>query len=197
MKVSIRIALTMAVLTVAGSVSAGDGVAVGQAAPDFTLTDTAGKSVSLSDYAGEVVVLEWLNPDCPYVKRHYKAGTMKRLATTYGAEGVVWLTINTTNYMDAAANAEFKAANDLPYPILVDQSGEVGHLYGAATTPHMYIIDGDGKLVYVGAIDDDPRGDRGDGATNYVAAALDEVLAGNSVTTAETRPYGCSVKYKK
>jgi len=197
MKVSIRIALTVAVLAIAGSVAAGAGVAVGQAAPGFTLTDTAGNSVSLSDYAGKVVVLEWLNPDCPYVKRHYKAGTMKKLATTYGAEGVVWLTINTTNYMDAAANAEFKAANDLPYPILVDQSGEVGHLYGAATTPHMYIIDGDGKLVYIGAIDDDPRGDGGDGATNYVAAALDEVLAGNSVTTAETKPYGCSVKYKK
>jgi peroxiredoxin len=197
MKVSIRIALTVAVLAIAGSVAAGAGVAVGQAAPDFTLTDTAGNSVGLSDYAGKVVVLEWLNPDCPYVKRHYKTGTMKKLATTYGARGVVWLTINTTNYMDAAANAEFKKDNDLPYPILVDQSGEVGHLYGAATTPHMYIIDGNGTLVYMGAIDDDPRGDRGDGATNYVAAALDQVLAGNAVSTPETKPYGCSVKYKK
>ena len=197
MKVSIRIAFAVAVLVVAGVSFAGDGVAVGQAAPDFTLTDTAGNQVSLADYAGKVVVLEWLNPDCPYVKRHYKAGTMKNLATTYGAEGVVWLTINTTNYMDAAANAKFKTANDLSYSILVDQSGEVGHLYGAATTPHMYVIDGNGKLVYIGAIDDDPRGDKGDGATNYVAAALDQVLAGDTVTTAETKPYGCSVKYKK
>jgi len=197
MKVSIRIVLAVAVLVIAGTSVAGDGIAVGQVAPDFTLTDTAGNPVSLADYAGKVVVLEWLNPDCPYVKRHYKAGTMKSLATKYGAEGVVWLTINTTNYMDAAANAKFKTANDLPYSILVDQSGEVGHLYGAATTPHMYIIDGDGRLVYIGAIDDDPRGGKGDGATNYVAAALDEVLAGNAVTTAETKPYGCSVKYKK
>ncbi len=197
MKVSIRIALIAVVLGVAGMSVAGSGVAVGETAPGFTLTDSAGNSVSLADYAGRVVVLEWLNPDCPYVKRHYKAGTMKKLATTYGTEGVVWLTINTTNYMDAAANAKFKAANDLSYSILVDQSGEVGHLYGAATTPHMYIIDGDGKLVYIGAIDDDPRGDKGDGATNYVAAALDEVLAGNEVTKAETKPYGCSVKYKK
>jgi peroxiredoxin len=187
----------MAALMIAGTSVAGTGVAVGQAAPDFTLNDSAGNRVSLADYAGKVVVLEWLNPDCPYVKRHYKAGTMKNLATQYGAQGVVWLTINTTNYMDAAANAKFKAAHEIPYSILVDQSGEVGHLYGAATTPHMYIIDGEGTLVYIGAIDDDPRGNKGDGAVNYVAAALDEVLAGNAVSTAETKPYGCSVKYKK
>ncbi len=197
MKHSLRMVLATAALVIAGSSVAGAGVAVGQAAPNFTLNDTAGNPVSLADYAGKVVVLEWLNPDCPYVKRHYNAGTMKNLATTYGAKGVVWLTINTTNYMDASVNARFKAANDLPYSILVDQSGEVGHLYGAATTPHMYIIDGEGRLVYIGAIDDDPRGDKGDGATNHVAAALDEVLAGNPVTTAETKPYGCSVKYKK
>jgi peroxiredoxin len=170
---------------------------VGDVVPDFTLADSAGKNVSLSDFEGKVVVLEWLNPDCPYVKRHYKAGTMKKLATAYGEKGVVWLTINSTNYMDAEANAKFKAANELPYHILVDQSGEVGHLYGAVTTPHMYIIDGNGKLVYMGAIDDDPRGNTEGPATNYVAAALDEVLAGKAVTTAETKPYGCSVKYAK
>jgi len=197
MKVSFRIVLTMAALVIAGVSFAGDGVAVGKAAPDFTLPDAAGNQVSLADYAGKVVVLEWLNPDCPYVKRHYAAGTMKNLAATYGGDGVVWLTVNSTNYMDAAANAKFKAANALPYSILVDQSGEVGHLYDAATTPHMYIIDGDGTLVYMGAIDDDPRGGKESGVTNYVAAALDEVLAGDAVTTAETKPYGCSVKYKK
>jgi peroxiredoxin len=172
------------------------GVAVGDQATDFTLTDQAGNPVHLSDFKGKVVVLEWVNPDCPFVQRHYKAGTMKSLATKYGDKGVVWLTINSTNYMDAAANAKFKAANELPYPILVDQSGEVGHLYGAMTTPHMYVIDGNGKLVYMGAIDDDPRG-ASESPTNYVAAALDEVLAGAAVTTAETKPYGCSVKYKK
>jgi peroxiredoxin len=197
MKLSITITMCVALLALTGLSLAGDGVTVGDQAPTFTLTDTAGDEVSLSDYEGKVVVLEWLNPDCPFVQRHYKAGTMKNLATKYGAQGVVWLTINSTKYMDAAANAKFRAANDLPYPILVDQSGQVGHLYGAMTTPHMYVIDGGGRLVYMGAIDDDPRGNKGGPANNYVAAALDEVLANKVVTTAETKPYGCSVKYKK
>jgi peroxiredoxin len=188
----------MMILTVVLAVAsvAAAGVGVGEKAPDFTLMDTEGNSVSLSDFAGKIVVLEWLNPDCPYVKRHYKTGTMKNLATAYADRDVVWLTINSTHYMDAAANAKFKADNDLPYTILVDQDGTVGHTYDAATTPHMYIIDGEGTLVYVGAIDDDPRGSS-DAPSNYVAAALDEVTAGKPVTTAETKPYGCSVKYKK
>jgi peroxiredoxin len=189
--------LFVAVLMLTGSSLAGDGAAVGDQAPAFTLSDTTGNQVSLADYSGKVVVLEWLNPDCPFVQRHYKAGTMKNLASKYGTQGVVWLTVNSTKYMDAAANAKFKAANDLPYPILVDQSGEVGRLYGAMTTPHMYIIDGAGNLVYIGAIDDDPRGTKDGPSTNYVAVALDEVLAGTAVSTAETKPYGCSVKYKK
>jgi peroxiredoxin len=197
MKAWTRTATVVAAMLVASFVGAGDGVSVGEKAPNFTLPDTAGNDVSLSDFEGRIVVLEWLNPDCPFVKRHYKAGTMKKLATTYGEEGVVWLTINSTNYMDAAANAKFKAENELPYTILVDQSGEVGHLYGAKTTPHMYIIDGDGQLVYIGAIDDDPRGNKGEPVVNYVVVALDEVTAGKAVTTAETKPYGCSVKYKK
>ncbi len=196
MKHVMRIVVIVMAAMAAVSAVAGDGVSVGDRAPDFTLTDTAGNEVSLSDFEGKVVVLEWLNPDCPFVQRHYKAGTMKNLATTYQGKGVVWLSVNSTNYMDAAANAKFKANNDLPYTILVDQSGDVGHLYGAKTTPHMYIIDGGGTLVYIGAIDDDPRGGS-DNPTNYVAAALDEVLADKPVTTAETKPYGCSVKYKK
>jgi len=174
MRAAITLMLSVAVLMLTGPSFAGDGAAVGDRAPAFTLSDTADNEVSLSDYSGKVVVLEWLNPDCPFVQRHYKAGTMKNLATKYGAQGVVWLTINSTKYMDAAANAKFRAANDLPYPILVDQAGQVGH-----------------------AIDDDPRGNKGGQATNYVSVALDEVLAGNPVTTAETKPYGCSVKYKK
>jgi len=197
MRAAITIMLSVAVLMLTGSSLAGDGVAVGDQAPAFTLSDTTGNQVSLADYSGKVVVLEWLNPDCPFVQRHYKAGTMKNLASKYGTQGVVWLTVNSTKYMDAAANAKFKAANDLPYPILVDQSGEVGRLYGAMTTPHMYIIDGAGNLVYIGAIDDDPRGNKDGPSTNYVAVALDEVLAGTAVSTAETKPYGCSVKYKK
>ena len=197
MNTSIRIAMCVALLALAGPILAGEGVRVGDPAPAFTLTDTAGDEVSLSDYLGKVVVLEWLNPDCPFVQRHYKAGTMKNLAAKYGAQGVVWLTINSTKYMDGAANAKFRAANDLPYPILVDQAGQVGHLYGAMTTPHMYVVDGGGRLVYMGAIDDDPRGNKDGPVTNYVAAALDEVVAGKAVTTAETKPYGCSVKYKE
>jgi len=192
-----RIVLIVAAVMVALPAMAGDGVSVAGTAPAFTLTDTEGNQVSLGDFEGKIVVLEWLNPDCPFVQRHYKAGTMKNLAAKYDGKGVVWLTINSTNYMDAAANAKFKADNGLPYTILVDQSGEVGHLYDAKTTPHMYIIDGNGTLVYNGAIDDDPRGTKGEPAVNYVAVALDEVLAGNAVTTAETKPYGCSVKYKK
>lgn len=185
-------ALALAVLAMPLAASAG--VAVGEKAPNFTLTDTAGNQVSLSDFEGKIVVLEWLNPDCPFVQRHYKAGTMKTLAAKY--DDVVWLTINSTNYMDVEANAKFKADQKLPYTILVDQDGTVGHLYGAQTTPHMYIIDSDGTLAYMGAIDDDPRGSS-DNPTNYVAAALDELEAGTAVTTAETKPYGCSVKYKK
>ncbi|MCU0233377.1 MAG: thioredoxin family protein [Thermoanaerobaculales bacterium] len=188
--------VTMAAVAGLAAAPAAAGVEVGKAAPAFTLEDEAGTAVSLADFKGKVVVLEWLNPDCPFVQRHYKAGTMKSLATTYGAKGVVWLTVNSTNYMDAAANAKFKQANELPYPILVDQEGTVGHLYGAQTTPHMYVIDADGTLAYMGAIDDDPRGG-GEQPQNYVAAALDELLAGKAVTTAETTPYGCSVKYKK
>ena len=197
MKIAITTMLSVLLLVLTNSSLAGEGVTVGDLAPAFTWTDTAGNEVSLSDYSGKVVVLEWLNPDCPFVQRHYKAGTMKNLATNYGAKGVVWLTINSTKYMDTAANAKFKAANDLPYPILVDQAGQVGHLYGAMTTPHMYVIDGGGRLVYMGAIDDDPRGNKDGPVTNYVAAALDEVVAGKAVATAETKPYGCSVKYKE
>jgi len=197
MKHVMRSVMIVLAAMVAMPVMAGDGVSVGDTAPDFTLADSAGNEVSLSDFEGKIVVLEWLNPDCPFVQRHYKAGTMKDLATKYDGEGVVWLTINSTNYMDGATNAKFKADNSLPYTILVDQAGDVGHLYGAKTTPHMYIIDGSGSLVYIGAIDDDPRGNKSEPAVNYVSGALDEVLAGKAVTTAETKPYGCSVKYKE
>jgi peroxiredoxin len=167
----------------------------GGQSPDFTLEDIQGSSVTLSAIEG-VRVLEWVNPDCPFVVRHYKAGTMKNLEAAYESKGVTWLTINSTHYMDLAANQQFAKANGLSQHILVDSSGKVGHLYGAVTTPHMFIIDGDGVIVYAGAIDDDPRGTKSD-VTNYVSKALDEVLAGKPVTVAETKPYGCSVKYSK
>jgi len=188
----------MAILAVASGAAAGPGVAVGEQAPGFTLADSAGNEVSLADFKGRVVVLEWTNPDCPFVKRHYDEGTMTNLEARYDDRGVVWLTVNSTNYMDAEANAAFVKANGISWPVLVDQDGAVGHAYGAATTPHMFVIDAAGVVVYEGAIDDDPRGNMEAGArTNYVSNALNEVAAGQAVSTPETKPYGCSVKYKK
>ena len=157
MKHVMRILVMVSAAIVAMPAAAGDGVNVGDSAPAFTLTDSAGNDVSLKDFKGKIVVLEWLNPDCPFVQRHYKAGTMKNLATRYGDDGVVWLTINSTNYMDAEAISKFKVEYDMPYTILVDQSGVFGNIYGSKTTPHMYIIEGAGVLLYIGAIDDDPR----------------------------------------
>jgi len=188
----------MTMIAVAGTAAASSGVDVGDTAPAFTLKDTSGADVSLADFDGKVVVLEWTNPDCPFVKRHYKEGTMKDLSSAYSDNGVVWLTVNSTNYMDAEANAAFAKNEGITWPVLVDQDGSVGHAYGAATTPHMFVIDATGTVVYEGAIDDDPRGNMDAGArTNYVAQALDELAAGEAVSTPETKPYGCSVKYKK
>ena len=192
--------LTLAVLALASSVAfavspARDVTAsVGSPAPDFTLEDQDGTKVSLSDYAGKVVVLEWFNYDCPFVKRHYEAETFTKLANKFKNQGVIWLTINTTHYATSADNKTFKEENSLPYPILSDPTGEVGKMYDAKTTPHIFIIDKDGKLVYAGAIDDDPKGES-EKPNNYVKTALTDVLAGTPVTTPETKPYGCSVKY--
>ena len=187
------------IVAVAGVAAAGPGVDVGDKAPQFTLSDSTGNEVSLADFKGKVVVLEWVNPDCPFVKRHYKEGSMKHLSSAYSESmGVVWLTINSTNYMDASANAAFVKKEGITWPVLVDQDGAVGHAYGAATTPHMFVIGKDGKVVYDGAIDDDPRGNMEAGArTNYVSDALNDLAAGKTVSTPETKPYGCSVKYKK
>jgi len=188
--------LVVTAVAVALPGSAGEGPTVGEKAPTFTLQDLSGTSVSLADSAGKIRVLEWVNPDCPFVKRHHDAGTMRSLAQRYSGRGVVWLAINSTHYMGAEANADFKSKHKLPYPVLIDAAGEVGRSYGARTTPHMFIIDGDGAVVYQGAIDDDPRGSSGGNATNHVALALDQLLAGKAVAVTETKPYGCSVKYK-
>ena len=169
---------------------------IGAPAPGFTLPDASGQPVKLSDFAGKVVVLEWINPDCPFVVRHANAGTMKSLAQKYSGN-VVWIGINSTNYMDSAANAKWIADRALPYTVLDDHTGAVGRAYNAKTTPHMYVIDTTGKLVYAGAIDDDNGGTKGASAVNYVDAALAEVTAGKPVSVAETKPYGCSVKYAK
>ena len=192
-----KITLTMLLLlalTAAAALAAG---AVGETAPAFQLKDLDGKTRSLADYKGKVVVLEWLNPNCPFSDRHAREKTMSSLVKKHGS--VVWLGINSTSsgHRDFLQPAEHKAwaqKNGVNYAVLYDETGKVGKAYGAKTTPHMFVIN-KGQIVYQGAIDDDKDGKKGDAANNYVAKALDETLAGQTVTTPKTQPYGCSVKY--
>jgi len=163
---------------------------------NFTLSDQDGRKVTLADYAGKIIVLEWVNPNCPFVQRHYKAGTMADLAAKYKDQGVIWLALNSTASATPQENKQWVDRFHLTYPILDDSAGQVARQYQAKTTPHMFVIH-NGQVVYQGAIDDDPRGEKGAAAQNYVAKALEEVLAGKPVTTPETRPYGCTVKYKE
>jgi peroxiredoxin len=191
-------ALTMA-LAMLVATAAHAGVKVGQAAPDFSLENHKGETVNLSDLKGKIVVLEWFNNECPYVVKHYKEGHMQKLASKYAEKGVVWLAINSTNGKSNADNAAVAEKWNMPMAILNDAAGTVGKQYGATNTPHMYVINAEGNLAYIGAIDSDRSADTSkiDGATNYVAEALDALLAGESVKTAETRAYGCTVKYTK
>lgn len=185
------------------AVSGAHAATVGQPAPAFTATDVNGKAVSLSDFKGRHVVLEWVNPGCPYVQKHYGGGNMQATQKSAADQGVVWLTINTTarDHRDYKAPAEMaawmKAQKAAATTTLMDESGQVGRAYGARTTPHMYIVNPAGTLVYAGAIDSKPTANPADipGATNHVKAALAELLAGRAVSQASTRPYGCSVKY--
>ena len=176
---------------------------VGQPAPAFTLTDLSGKAVNLADYKGRTVVLEWHNFGCPFVQKHYRSGNMQALQKKYGAE-VVWLAVNSTHkqagdYMEPAKiGAELKRFQATPAGYLMDEPGTVGMAYGAKTTPHMYVIDPSGRLVYNGAIDDKRSTNPEDVKTskNYVSAALDELKSGKPVTVASTAPYGCTIKYR-
>jgi peroxiredoxin len=178
-------------------------VQVGKEAPDFALTDTNGKSHHLSDYKGKYVVLEWYQPDCPFVRKHYNSGNMQSLQKEYVSKGVVWLSIDSSaagqegNYPPDQLNQIATKTGSARTALLLDPEGKVGHLYGAKTTPDMYIINPQGTLVYQGAIDDKPSADLGDvkAAKNYVKTALNAVMAGQTVVTTSTRPYGCSVKY--
>ena len=172
-------------------------IAIGAPAPQFTLADQAGKPVSLADYAGKTVVIEWTNPECPFVQRHYKANTMTTLAKAYADKGVIWLAVNSTGDATAAADKQFAEQHGVSYPVLTDASGAVGHLYDAKTTPEMFVVTKAGTVAYAGAIDNDPTGDKGASATNYVRAALDAVLADKPVETAKTKSYGCGVHYAK
>ncbi len=169
---------------------------IGSKAPDFTLQDQNGKNVSLHDFAGKIVVLEWTNPECPFVQRHYQAKTMTTLASDYQSKNVAWLAINSSNFTTNDANLQWAVAQNIAYPILNDASGATGHAYGATNTPDMYVIGKDGTLLYSGAIDNDPDGDKTNDKVNYVKTALDEILSGQPVATPQTKPYGCGVKYK-
>lgn len=177
---------------------------VGQTAPDFTLKDLNGKNVKLSGFLGKHVVLEWTNPGCPYVRRHYDAGNMQSTQAHALSKGVVWLSINSTDrshydYQEPGKLAAWLTQQRAsPSALLMDEEGVVGKAYGARTTPHMYIVDPQGRLLYAGAIDSIPTGQPADiaKATNYVKTGLNEALAGKPLSAASTAPYGCSVKYK-
>jgi peroxiredoxin len=170
---------------------------IGQDAPGFAAQDQDGKPVKLADLTGKVVVLEWINPECPFVQRHAEAGTMRGLAERYAKRGVVWLGVNTSKSSTNALNQEWAAKHKLGYPILNDAAASIGQAYGAKSTPSLCVIGPDAKLAYKGAIDNDPAGDKPDGErVNYVAKALDELLAGKAVSVPETKSYGCPVKYR-
>jgi peroxiredoxin len=198
--------LISTLLASAGLVTTGTAFAsatVGQPAPDFSVTDASGKAVSLSDFKGKHVVLEWVNPGCPFVQKHYNGGNMQGTQKDAAAKGVVWLVVSSTapdakDYLKPAALQAWMNEKKAPVTAtLMDDDGKVGRAYGARTTPHMYIVDPAGKLIYAGGIDDKPTANPADipGARNHVKAALDEALAGKPVSQASTRPYGCSVKY--
>lgn len=176
---------------------------VGQPAPGFTLKDLSGKPVQLSEFKGRYVVLEWVNPGCPYVQKHYESANMQRLQKELTGKNVAWLAINSTNprAYDYRTPGEMqkwmKQMNGAPTATLLDENGQVGQAYGAQTTPHMYIIDPNGTLIYAGAIDDkrSTRLEDVKTATNYVRVAMGEALAGKPVSNSSTPPYGCTVKY--
>ena len=170
---------------------------VGQPAPDFTLMDQDGKPVSLADHKGKVVVIEQFNDQCPFVVKFYKNGDMNRLADEAEGMDVVWLAVDSSNFTSVEENKAISEEWSIDRPLLDDSDGTVGKSYGAKTTPHMFVIDAEGVLRYAGAIDSIPSTDSSDieKADNYVMAAVEAVKAGETPSPAETKPYGCSVKY--
>lgn len=182
--------IALPALALAGGPESAPTAKVGGPAPDFSLPDTTGKRHKLSDYKDKVVVLEWVSADCP--ASLFVRPAMNKLHEKYSKKGVVWLAIDSTHYQTLEKIKQYKQERHVAYDILIDKDGVVGHLYGAKTTPHMFIIN-KGKLVYAGAFDD--GGFRRAGKTNYVAQTLDAILAGKDVPVATTAPYGCSVKY--
>jgi len=199
-----KLVLTALTSLIGTAVFAADAPPVGSAAPDFSLPDANGKTHSLSQYKGKYVVLEWFNPQCPFVKKHYGGGNMQNLQKEFTDKGVVWLTID-SNAPGTEGNLTPEDAQKIATSwkthetaLLLDPEGNAGRAYGAKNTPNMVIINPEGKLIYRGAIDSKATPNPSDipSSTNYVKAALDQSLSGKSVSTPETKPYGCSVKYK-
>ena len=196
--------IAITTLAAASLYAASDVPPVGSAAPDFSAPDTAGKTESLSQYTGKYVVLEWFNPECPFVKKHYGSDNMQKLQAEYTGKGVVWLTID-SNAPGTEGNLDADQAKKImdswktkQTALLLDPESKIAKAYGAKNTPNMVIVSPDGKIVYEGAIDSKASPNPADipSSTNYVKAALDEALAGKPVSNAQTKPYGCSVKYK-
>ena len=198
-------ALAVTGLVVLTGLSVAWAARVGEPAPDFTATDTNGKVHKLSEYRGKFVVLEWTNRGCPYTQKHYNSGNMQRLQREWTGKDIIWLTVISSapgeqGYVTAPEeNAYLQEVKAAPTAVLLDPSGAVGHLYDAKTTPHMFIVNSQGTLIYNGAIDDRPTTDLSDinCAKNYVSASLQEATSGKPVSNPTTRPYGCSVKYPR
>jgi peroxiredoxin len=202
MKTKLLIGLFASLISTA--LFAADSPPVGSAAPDFSLTDSKGKTQTVSQYKGKYVVLEWFNPECPFVKKHYGSGNMQKLQEEFTAKGVVWLSVDSSapglegNLTADQANAKIAEWKTKQTALLLDPEGKAGRTYGAKNTPHMFVINPEGKIIYEGAIDSKPSSNAADiaSSTNYVKVALDESLGGKPVSNANTKPYGCSVKYK-
>src|SRR3954467_98603 len=191
-------------LTASVALFAADSPAVGTNAPDFSVTDSKGRTHSVSQYKGKYVVLEWFNPECPFVKKHYGSGNMQKLQEEFTGKGVVWLSIDSSapglegNLTADQANKKMTEWKTKQTALVLDPDGKAGQAYGAKNTPHMFVINPDGKIVYEGAIDSKASPNPADiaNSTNYVKVALEESLAGKTVSNANTKPYGCAVKYK-
>ena len=196
--------LLASLLCTAALLASAQAATVGLLAPDFTLKDVNGKTVRLSDYRGRHVVLEWNNPGCPYVQKHYKSGNMQALQKEAAAKNVVWLAVNSTeashgDYLSPAQLGRWMSEQKAtPTATLMDEDGAAGRAYAARVTPHMYIVDPQGRLIYAGGIDSIPSARTSDiqTATNYVRSSLGEALAGKPLSLSTTRPYGCTIKYR-
>src|ERR1700694_5970865 len=199
-----KLLLGLLISLVSTALFAADSPPVGSTAPDISATDSKGKTQTLSQYKGKYVVLEWFNPECPFVKKHYGSGNMQKLQEEFTGKGVVWLTVDSSapgleGYLTAEqAKAKMTEWKTKQTALVLDPEEKAGRSYGAKNTPHMFVINPEGKIVYEGAIDSKATSNASDiaSSTNYVKAALDESLAGKTVTTPSSRPYGCSVKYK-